>query len=104
MLVVDTLTCQMELPFSAEDLLHVYTVVWLKREPHMPLSQGNQYMCLKHPNQPQTRLVTRKPNKDLFLDEFAWVLDKWLFKAREDCLWSLLRYNGCFIDNKCFFH
>ena len=35
-LVVDTLMHQMKLPFSVEDLLHVYTVVRPKREPLIP--------------------------------------------------------------------
>ncbi|GFZ14474.1 hypothetical protein Acr_24g0006640 [Actinidia rufa] len=36
MLEVDMLMCQMKQPFSAEDLLHVYTVVWLKKESGIP--------------------------------------------------------------------
>ena len=63
----------MKFPFSAEDLLHVYTMVWPKREPHKPLLKGNHYLRLKNPCQPQTTLVTDNPNKDLFLDEFVWV-------------------------------
>ena len=49
-LAVDTLMRQMELSFSAEDLLHVYTIVQLKKEPHLPFSQGNHYLHLMHPN------------------------------------------------------
>ncbi|GFZ15656.1 homeodomain-like superfamily protein [Actinidia rufa] len=47
MLVVDTLMIQMELPFSAEDLLHVYTVVWPKREPSTPFLKdfNGQFQC-----------------------------------------------------------
>ncbi|GFS32147.1 hypothetical protein Acr_00g0021040 [Actinidia rufa] len=37
MLAVDALMRQLELPFSIEDLLHVYTVVRLKREPGTPV-------------------------------------------------------------------
>ncbi|GFY97124.1 FLG22-induced receptor-like kinase 1 [Actinidia rufa] len=74
-LAVDTLIREMELPFSVEDLLHVYTMVRLKRESGSPLLKGNHYLLLKNPRQPQTRLVIGNPNKDLFLDEFVWVLD-----------------------------
>ena len=82
--VVNTLMHQMELPFSAEDLLHVYTVVRPKREPHSPLPQGNHYLRLRHPNQPQTRLDTSNLDKDLFVDEFVWVSGNWEFQARDD--------------------
>ena len=37
-LVVDTLMRLVEKPFSAEDLLHIYTVVWPKSDPDNPLS------------------------------------------------------------------
>ena len=50
MLVVDTLMRQMELPFSVEDLLHVYTVVHPKKEPSSHLPQGNHCLHLRHPN------------------------------------------------------
>ena len=63
----------MKLSFNAEDLLHVYTVVRLKKEPRLPLWKGNHYLHLRNPYQPQTRFVTDYPNKDLFLDEFVWV-------------------------------
>ena len=43
MLAVNTLMRQMKLYFSAEDLLHVYTVVRSKRELHTPLLKGNHF-------------------------------------------------------------
>ena len=78
-LVVDTLMCQMELPFSATDLLHVYIVVRPKREPSSPFLKGNHYLRLRNPRQPQTRLVTDNPDKDLFLEEFVWFSGNWEF-------------------------
>ncbi|GFY85854.1 hypothetical protein Acr_04g0005920 [Actinidia rufa] len=41
MLVVDTLMHQVELPFSVMDLMHVYTVVWPKRESGTPFFKVN---------------------------------------------------------------
>ena len=38
---IDTLMRLLDKPFSAKDLLHVYTVVRLKREPGNPLYTGN---------------------------------------------------------------
>ena len=66
MLVVDMLMHRIELPFSVEDLRHVYTIVWPKREPHSPLPQGNHYLCVRHPNHPQTRLVTGNSDSDFY--------------------------------------
>ena len=51
-LTVDTLMYQMKLPFSVEDLLHVYTVVWPKKEPDTPFLKGNHYLNLRNPRQP----------------------------------------------------
>ena len=84
MLTVDTLIRQMELPFSAEDLLYVYAIVQLMREPRSLLPEGNHYLSLKHPNQPQTRLVTVNLDKDLFIDEFVWILGNWELRAGDD--------------------
>ena len=75
----------MEKPFGAEDLLHVYIVVWPKSESGNPLSPGN-YLRLRRHNQPQTRLVTSYLDKDLFLDEFVWVSGNWEFWAGDDGL------------------
>ena len=84
-LTVDTLMHQMELPFSVEDLLHVYTIVRSKRqEPPSPLPQGNHYLHLRHSNQPQTRLVTGTLDKDLFGDKFVWILGNWEFWVEDD--------------------
>ena len=41
---VDTLMCYQELPFSASDLLKVYTVVRPKREPRTNLLKSNHYL------------------------------------------------------------
>ena len=49
-------------------------------------TQGNHYLRLRNPNQPQTRLVDSNLDKDLFLDEFIWVLGGWEFRARNDGL------------------
>ena len=103
-LAVDMLMQILHKPFNAEDLLHVYTVVWLKREPTNLLYEGNHYLCLRRPDQPQTRLIIENPNKGLFLDEFVWVSGSWEFRARDDGLWSFPRYNGCFPNSKYSFH
>ncbi|GFS36489.1 hypothetical protein Acr_00g0046260 [Actinidia rufa] len=91
-------------PFSAEDLLHVYTVVQPKKEPCNPFYEGNHYLCLRKPDQPQTRLVTSNPNKDLFLDEFVWVSGAWEFRVGDDDLWSFSRYNRCLPNKPTFLH
>ena len=70
MLVVHTLMQILHKPFSAEELLHVYTMVRPK-EPSNPLYEGNHYLHLRKLDQPQTRLVTDNLDKDLFLDEFV---------------------------------
>ncbi|GFS36785.1 hypothetical protein Acr_00g0048030 [Actinidia rufa] len=69
---VDTLMCLLDKPFSAKDLLHVYTVVRLKRELGNPFYTGNHYLCLRNPNQPQ---------------------------IGDDDLWSFLRRNDYLPDN-----
>ena len=61
------------------------------------------YLCLKNPCQPQTRLVTGNPYKDLFLDEFVWVSGNWEFRASDNGLWSFPRRNDRLPDSKCFF-
>ena len=65
--------------FSSSDLLHVYTVVHPKMEPGTPFLKGNHYLCLRNPCQPKMRLVIESPDKDVFLNEFVWVLGKWEF-------------------------
>ena len=73
-LKVDTLMRQQDLAFSASDLLHVYTVVQSKRYPNTNLLKGNHYLRLRNPRHPHTRMVTKIPNKDLYVDENVWVL------------------------------
>ena len=62
-LMVDTLMNILDKPFSASNLFHIYTVVWPKKELGNPFYSGNYYLCLRDPSQPQTRLVTRSPDK-----------------------------------------
>ena len=57
--------------FTAEDLLHVYCVVRPRKDPETQMYTGNPYMPLRKPNQPQPRLVTDFPDKDLYLDDFV---------------------------------
>ena len=90
--------------FQCGGYTHVYTVVRPKREPDNPLYEGNHYLRLRRPDQPQTRLVTGNPDKDLFLDEFVWVSGSWEFQAGDDGLWSFPRYNGHFPNIKYSFH
>ena len=71
MLVVDTLMRQHELNFSSSNLLNVYTVVRLKKELGTNFLKGNHYLWLKNTHQPQIRLTTNIPNKDMYLDEFV---------------------------------
>ena len=78
-LAVDTLMQILDKSFSAKDFLHVYTVVRPKNVPSNPFYEGNYYLRLRKPVQPQTRLVTGNPDNDLFLDEFVWVLGGWEF-------------------------
>ena len=77
-LVVDTLMRQEELAFSASDLLNVYTMGHLK-ELGTNLLNDSHYLRLRNPCQPQMRLVTKIPNKDMYLDEFVWILGNWKF-------------------------
>ena len=104
MLTVGMLMRLLEKPFGAEDLLHVYTIVQSKSELGNLLSLGNHYLHLRHPDQPQIRLVTSNPDKDLFLDEFIWVWGNWEFRAGDDVLWSFPRFNGCLPDSTYLSH
>ena len=61
----------MEKPFNAEDLLHIYNMVWPKKESGIPFYEGNHYLRLRNPNQSQARFVTGNLDKDLFLDKFV---------------------------------
>ncbi|GFS32724.1 class I glutamine amidotransferase-like superfamily protein [Actinidia rufa] len=66
-LAVDTLMQILNKSFNVEDLLHVYTIVRPKKEPSNLFYEGYHYLRLRKPDQPQMRLVTSNPNKDLFL-------------------------------------
>ena len=70
-LVVDTLMYQQDLPFSALDLLHVYIVVRPTKDPDTHLFKGHHYFQHKNLCQPQVRIVTDSPNKDVYLNEFV---------------------------------
>ena len=70
-LVVDTLMNILDKPFSAFDLFHIYTVVRPNKELGNPFYGGNHYLRLRVPSQPQMRLVTGNPDKELFLDKFV---------------------------------
>ena len=85
-LAVDTLMRREGLPFSASDLLNVYTIVRSKREPSMNFFKRNHYLRLRNNQQPLSRLVTENPNKDLYLDEFVWVSRNWTFQFGDDGL------------------
>ncbi|GFS29945.1 hypothetical protein Acr_00g0009250 [Actinidia rufa] len=67
--ILDTLMQILDKPFSAKDLLHVYTIVRPKKEPSNTFYEGNHYLRLRKPDQSQMRLVIGNPYKDLFLDE-----------------------------------
>ena len=53
-LAMDTLMQIVDKPFSAKDLLHVYTVVWPKKESGNSFYEGNHFLPLRRPDQPQT--------------------------------------------------
>ena len=67
--------------FVAEDLLHIYCIVQVKRNPETNLYEGNHYLHLRKPNQPQTRLVKDCLDKDPYLNDFVWVSGQWEFCA-----------------------
>ena len=79
MRVVDTLMHREGLGLNASDLLHMYCIVHLRRDPTSRMYTGNHYLRLGKPHQPQTKLVTDAPDKDMYLNEFIWVLESWKF-------------------------
>ena len=79
MLALDTLMQGEGLQLDAYDLLHVYSVVCPKKEPGVNLYTSNHYLRLRNPQQPQTRLVTEIPYKDLYLNKFVWVSGNYKF-------------------------
>ena len=94
MLAIDTLMQWEGLPFSASDLLNVYTVVRPKQEPNTNLFTRNHYLRLKNSRQPWSRLITANPNKDLYLDEFVWISRNLEFHLGDDGWWSFPKTNG----------
>ncbi|GFZ08577.1 hypothetical protein Acr_20g0003850 [Actinidia rufa] len=56
--------------------------------------EGNHYLRLRKPNQPQTRLVTDSPDKDQYLNDFIWISGQWEFPACELDPFSIPRHRG----------
>ncbi|GFS41187.1 hypothetical protein Acr_00g0072900 [Actinidia rufa] len=82
-LLVDTLLRQRDLPFSASDLLHVYTVVQPKRDPNTNLLKGNHYLRLRNPQQPHMRLGHALLRRSFTYKELSVELDEGAIIARE---------------------
>ncbi|GFS36149.1 hypothetical protein Acr_00g0044370 [Actinidia rufa] len=66
--------------------------------------EGNHYLRLRKPNQPQARLVTDSPDKDQYLNNFIWVSGQWEFPAGEPDSFSIPRHRGYVLIgfNSCF--
>ena len=79
MLAVDTLVRREGLHFTAFDLLHIYIMVRLKREVGANLLASHNYLWLRNNQQSWSILVTRSPDKDLFLEKIIWVSNNWEF-------------------------
>ena len=60
--------------FIAEDLLHVYCIVWPRKNLETHAYEGNHYLQLRKSNQPQMMSVMDFLDKDFFLNDFIWVL------------------------------
>ena len=71
MLAIDALMRREEKEFTTEGLFHVYCIVWPRRNLEIHMYKGNHYLYLRKCNQPQTRLVTDSPDKDLYLNDFV---------------------------------
>ncbi|GFY92591.1 hypothetical protein Acr_08g0009870 [Actinidia rufa] len=56
--------------------------------------EGNHYLRLRKPNQPQTRLVMDSPDKDQYLNDFIWISGQWEFPAGEPDPFSIPRHRG----------
>ncbi|GFY97537.1 hypothetical protein Acr_12g0000780 [Actinidia rufa] len=93
-LAVEALMQREGLEFTAKDLLHVYCVVKPRKNPETQMLEGNHYLCLRKPNQPQTRLVTDSPDKDQYLNDFIWVSGQWEFPTSEPDTFSVPRHKG----------
>ncbi|GFZ06842.1 hypothetical protein Acr_18g0010120 [Actinidia rufa] len=65
-----------------------------RRDPETQMYTGNHYLQLQKSNQPQTRLVTDAPDKDLYLNDFVWVLGNWEFQDDDLGHFSFPRYRG----------
>ncbi|GFZ19786.1 hypothetical protein Acr_28g0004910 [Actinidia rufa] len=94
MLAVEALMQRERLEFTAEDLFHVYCVVKPRKNPETQMLEGNHYLRLRKPNQPQTRLVTDSPDKDQYLNGFIWVSGQWEFPVDEPDPFSVPRHRG----------
>ncbi|GFZ04894.1 hypothetical protein Acr_17g0004660 [Actinidia rufa] len=93
-LAVEALMQREGLEFTAKDLFHVYYVVKPRKNPETQMLEGNHYLRLRKPNQPQTRLVTDSPNKDQYLNDFIWVSSQWEFLADGPDPFSIPRHRG----------
>ncbi|GFY87563.1 hypothetical protein Acr_05g0012020 [Actinidia rufa] len=93
-LAVETLMRREGLEFTVEDLFHVYCVVKPRKNPETQMLEGNHYLRLRKPNQPQTRLVTDSPDKDQHLNDFIWVSGQWEFLVNEPDPFSVPRHRG----------
>ncbi|GFY97773.1 hypothetical protein Acr_12g0003140 [Actinidia rufa] len=68
-LAVEALMQREGLEFTTDDLLHVYCVVKPRKNPETQMLEGNHYLCLRKPIQPQTRSSSlASPILSLFLD------------------------------------
>ncbi|GFZ19784.1 hypothetical protein Acr_28g0004890 [Actinidia rufa] len=94
LLAVEALMQRERLEFTAEDLFHVYCVVKPRKNPETQMLEGNHYLRLRKPNQPQTRLVTDSPDKDQYLNGFIWVSGQWEFPVDEPDPFSVPRHRG----------
>ena len=65
MLTMDTLMQILDKPFSAEDLLHVYTVVQPKKEPSNFSYEGNHYLSLRKTWPASNQIGHGKPEQGL---------------------------------------
>ncbi|GFZ19654.1 hypothetical protein Acr_28g0003590 [Actinidia rufa] len=93
-LAVEALMQREGLEFTVEDLFHVYCVVKPRKNPETQMLEGNHYLRLRKPNQPQTRLVTDSPDKDQYLNDFIWISGQWEFPVNEPDLFSVPRHRG----------
>ncbi|GFS37723.1 hypothetical protein Acr_00g0053650 [Actinidia rufa] len=82
------------LTFMQVSVNFVRTVLAPRRNPETQMLEGNHYLCLRKPNQPQTRLVTDSPDKDQYLNDFIWVSGQWEFPVDEPDPFSVPRHWG----------